>query len=213
MYGSDSSSTCSGSILSDKFDNSSSSGSVRSRASELNYCGLVEKCLTLDLTDIFYGSTKYAEVEWNDRSEKFFVPIHKGCAQGTKLLYVHTNKCIEFSTCDDFHCDCCDGVFRRKNDIYMKYRIKLMDALCGFKLRVKTIDGRAMTFRINDVVHPNYVKVIPNEGMPGSDAGDASGDLHLIFELIFPKRLSLCSKHAIASALESAELISSAKTS
>lgn len=163
------------------------------------------------MNDIFYGSTKFVEIEWKDKIEKLFVPIHKGCILGTKLIYMKTNKFIEFTVCDDFECDCCDGVYRKQNDIFMKYRIKLVDALCGFKLKVKTIDGRIITFRINDVVHPNYVKIFPKEGLPSTKDKQERGDLHIIFDIIFPKRLSLCTKHVISNALEAAELMSSGK--
>lgn len=207
MFSSSASSTSSSEEFLSESLTTSSLKSIQSSISDPCLPKRVEKCLTVDLTDIFYGSTRVAEVEWKDYTETFYVPIHKGCTLGTKLEYKRPNKPVQFTICDDFECDSCDGVFRRKNDIFMKYRIKLADALCGFKLKVKTVDGRVMTFRINDVVHPNYVKVIPKEGLPGTGGSDERGDLHLIFELIFPKRLSLCNKHAISNALETAELL------
>jgi DnaJ family protein B protein 4 len=48
---------------------------------------------------------------------------------------------------------------REGNNLVLKARLSLADALCGTKLSVTTLDGRTLTLPITEVVSPGYVKV------------------------------------------------------
>eukprot|EP00698_Gefionella_okellyi_P010295 TRINITY_DN2664_c0_g1_i1.p1 TRINITY_DN2664_c0_g1~~TRINITY_DN2664_c0_g1_i1.p1 ORF type:complete len:334 (-),score=64.41 TRINITY_DN2664_c0_g1_i1:519-1520(-) len=58
---------------------------------------------------------------------------------------------------------------RRGDDLYMVTRIQLVDALVGCSLRLKTVDGRQLTVRVEDIVVPGQQKSIAGEGMPVLD--------------------------------------------
>lgn len=162
----------------------------------------IEKTLLIDLKDVFYSSTKFIEfncsnesnqIDVCDKNYSLFVPIHVGCSAETKLIYRLKNNDkypgdIIFTINDD---DRSNGdVFRRGGDIFMLFKISLKDALCGFKITVKTIDERHLKLAIADVIAPGYIKTIRNEGLPIIGSNNSRGDLHIIFKIDFPKRLS-----------------------
>uniref|UniRef100_A0A8D0G840 Uncharacterized protein n=1 Tax=Sphenodon punctatus TaxID=8508 RepID=A0A8D0G840_SPHPU len=57
---------------------------------------------------------------------------------------------------------------RRGNDLFVKREIDLVEALCGCKQIVNTLDNRTLlvSSRPGEVIKPGDVKSIPNEGMP-----------------------------------------------
>lgn len=169
-----------------------------------------DKCLTINLRDIFHGTTKYAEIESDAVDGKllhqYFVPIHRGCKSGTKLIFPADNReysaAAIFTIYDEFKDDENISVFRHGSDVYMRFVISVRMALCGFKLLVNAIDGRVLQLLITDVISPDYVKIIPNEGLPKRENTSAKGDLHLCFKIEFPRTLSRQSKEDIADALD-----------
>lgn len=174
---------------------------------------VADKCLTIDLRDIFYGTTKYTEIESNAVDGKllhqYFVPIHQGCESGTHIIFSADDReysaAAIFTICDEFKDDESISVFRHGADVYMRFVISVRMALCGFKLLVNAIDGRLLQLLITDVISPDYVKIIPNEGLPKRENTSAKGDLHLCFKIEFPKTLSRHSKEDIADALDRAQ--------
>uniref|UniRef100_A0A8C7Q777 Uncharacterized protein n=1 Tax=Oncorhynchus mykiss TaxID=8022 RepID=A0A8C7Q777_ONCMY len=57
---------------------------------------------------------------------------------------------------------------RQEDDLHMKMNIKLVEALCGFKKTIRTLDGRMLiiTSSPGKVVKANDVRCVHNEGMP-----------------------------------------------
>lgn len=167
----------------------------------------IDNILLIDLHEISFGSTKYAELERNGVIETYFVPTNRGCVGGTKMVYQAQGKDgndnnVTFTTCDYIPSDTNGTIHRRGADLYIKLRTNLKDALCGLKVRLKTIDERVMNVMINDVIHPDYVKMIPNEGLPKFDRKDEKGNLYLIFDIIFPQQLSARSKHILSNVFD-----------
>mmetsp|Transcript_48064 Transcript_48064/g.120974 ORF Transcript_48064/g.120974 Transcript_48064/m.120974 type:complete len:337 (-) Transcript_48064:249-1259(-) len=81
--------------------------------------------------------------------------------------------------------------FKREGDnLVYNANISLRQALVGFSLSVPTLDGRELKINVRDVVSPNYVKVVPGEGMPISKRPGTKGDLLIRFNVNFPTRLS-----------------------
>ena len=79
---------------------------------------------------------------------------------------------------------------RDKDDLIYKKEISLKDALCGFTINFKHLNGD--TFAINNsvntsIIYPNYTKTIPNMGMK---RGNNIGNLIIIFDVKFPNSLT-----------------------
>lgn len=73
-------------------------------------------------------------------------------------------------------------VFERKgNDLIMKKKIGLTEALCGFEFPLKQLDGRILHVKCNpgEVIAPDSVKVIKEEGFPEHRRIFDKGDLFI----------------------------------
>ncbi|KAA0724291.1 DnaJ -like protein subfamily A member 4 [Triplophysa tibetana] len=82
-------------------------------------------------------------------------------------------------------------IFRRRdNDLIMKMNIKLAEALCGFKKTIRTLDDRALIVHSSpgQVIKPNDLKCINNEGMPVYKEPYEKGLLIVQFEIDFPDK-------------------------
>lgn len=79
--------------------------------------------------------------------------------------------------------------------------ISLKEALCGFMVTLKTLDGRVLRVKITDVVTPTYEKVIEDEGLPlPACPTKAKGNLILRFNITYPEYLSKKTKKAFEEA-------------
>mmetsp|Transcript_3911 Transcript_3911/g.3328 ORF Transcript_3911/g.3328 Transcript_3911/m.3328 type:complete len:128 (-) Transcript_3911:157-540(-) len=97
--------------------------------------------------------------------------------------------------------------FKRKgNDLIYTARIKLVDALCCTPLEITTLDFRHLHIALDQIITPNYVKKISNEGMPKQNVEiDAKnfnkplpkGDLYIKFNIEFPVSLTEEQKNEI----------------
>ena len=56
--------------------------------------------------------------------------------------------------------------------------------------------------KIDDIISPSYVKLLPGEGMPVSKTPGQRGDLRVKFNIRFPKQLDDAQRAALAAALE-----------
>eukprot|EP00536_Pseudo-nitzschia_multiseries_P003006 jgi/Psemu1/252224/estExt_Genewise1Plus.C_430021 len=78
---------------------------------------------------------------------------------------------------------------RDGDNLYMTRSVSLVDALTGFSLTLKQLDGVEFTFTIDDIVECDETLRIPGKGMPRR-SGRGHGDLFLTFEVDFPEALS-----------------------
>lgn len=78
---------------------------------------------------------------------------------------------------------------RHGNDLHMTKTISLTEALCGFQMILRQLDGRSLlvTQPAGDVIQPGMVKCIRNEGMP-IHRGIANGNLYIKFDIAFPEK-------------------------
>ncbi|KTG48014.1 hypothetical protein cypCar_00018683 [Cyprinus carpio] len=76
-------------------------------------------------------------------------------------------------------------------------------ALTGFSVEVETLDGRLLNIPINDIVHPQYTKIVTGEGMPLANNQSKRGDLIIRFITQFPEKLSPEKKLLLKQALSS----------
>ena len=63
--------------------------------------------------------------------------------------------------------------------------MSLHDALCGVHTSVSTLDGRTLPIEVRNV-NPDYVKLIPGEGMPNRKS-HSKGDMKVKFKIAFPE--------------------------
>jgi len=94
---------------------------------------------------------------------------------------------------------------RQNLHLFMKKKISLVEALCGFEFSINHLDGRKLIVKsAPDVVYrPGDFKVIRDEGMPHSKNHFMRGSLYIEFVVDFPKNgfLSVKSKQALVKIL------------
>ena len=78
---------------------------------------------------------------------------------------------------------------RQENDLYVTKTISLTEALCGFQMNIRHLDGRTLLISqpAGDVVTPGSVKGIRGEGMP-IYRGDSNGNMYIKFTVAFPEK-------------------------
>jgi DnaJ-class molecular chaperone len=84
---------------------------------------------------------------------------------------------------------------REKDDLVVKFKIKLRLALCGTRVTCKGIDGRPLELGIHDIIAPGSEWRILREGMPREGGG--RGDVVVRFDVLFPSSLHHETKQAI----------------
>ncbi|XP_019935083.1 dnaJ homolog subfamily A member 4 [Paralichthys olivaceus] len=79
---------------------------------------------------------------------------------------------------------------RQEEDLTMKMTIKLVEALCGFKNTIQTLDNRTLVISSEpgDVIKHNDIKCVPNEGMPIYKDPFERGKLIIQFQVEFPEK-------------------------
>lgn len=176
----------------------------------------IERDLFLTLEEIFNGCVKKMKISrrvMNDdghtssiRDKILTIHVKPGWKAGTKVTFPcegdqgpnNVPSDIVFIIRDKQH-----SLFRRVNeDIYFTANIPLGKALIGCSIEVPTLDGRLLNIPINDVVHPEYTKVVKNEGMPlvGAASG-VRGNMVIEFFIEFPKNLTPERKKLVSQAL------------
>ncbi|XP_038561703.1 dnaJ homolog subfamily A member 4 [Micropterus salmoides] len=82
-------------------------------------------------------------------------------------------------------------VFQRQDDnLIMKMKIKLVEALCGFRKTIQTLDHRALiiTSKPGQVIKHGDIKCVQNEGMPIYRDPYEKGQLIIQFDVEFPDK-------------------------
>lgn len=82
-------------------------------------------------------------------------------------------------------------VFQRQDDnLIMKLNIKLVEALCGFRKTIQTLDNRTLVINSQpgEVIKHNDVKRVMNEGMPIYRDPYEKGQLIIHFQVEFPEK-------------------------
>ena len=90
--------------------------------------------------------------------------------------------------------------FERKGaDLVFTASLPLSKALTGATIPIKTLDGRTLNVPITTIVESGQTKVLVGEGLPTGD-GSGKGDLIVVFDLIFPSKLSAAQKTILQAA-------------
>ena len=90
---------------------------------------------------------------------------------------------------------------REGNNLVYTAKVGLADALCGPTVQVETLDKRQLTVPVSGIATPTAVKIVKGEGMPLSKDPKSKGDLHVRFEIRFPKKLGDEEKAMVRKAL------------
>uniref|UniRef100_A0A915BWQ7 Chaperone DnaJ C-terminal domain-containing protein n=1 Tax=Parascaris univalens TaxID=6257 RepID=A0A915BWQ7_PARUN len=80
-------------------------------------------------------------------------------------------------------------LFERQGDnLVMQKKISLNEALCGFQMVIKHLDGRELVINspMGDILEPECIRGVRNEGMPLLRNPDMRGVLFIKFEVEFP---------------------------
>lgn len=88
-------------------------------------------------------------------------------------------------------------VFHREgDDLICDMTINLSEALTGFKRVIKHLDGRLLYINSDpeQIVTPQMIQYIENEGMPSPDNPQLKGRLIIQFSVEFPSKLSIKSQ-------------------
>lgn len=95
------------------------------------------------------------------------------------------------------------SVFKRNgSDLVYTYNITLAQALTGFDIQLRTLDGRTLNIPMRDsVVQPGDEKVVFGEGMPLAKEPGRKGNLRVQFRVSFPRRLTPEQKSLVLRAL------------
>lgn len=78
---------------------------------------------------------------------------------------------------------------RKRDDLIMSHSVGITEALCGFQMVFKHLDGReiVVTHLPGEVIAPGAVKVVTGEGMPQFRNPYERGNLFIKFDVKFPE--------------------------
>ncbi|XP_033824391.1 dnaJ homolog subfamily A member 4 [Periophthalmus magnuspinnatus] len=79
---------------------------------------------------------------------------------------------------------------RQGDDLITNMELKLVEALCGFRKTITTLDNRTLIINSapGQVIKPNDIKCIQNEGMPIYKDPYEKGQLFVNFQIEFPEK-------------------------
>jgi len=164
----------------------------------------LEHKFSCSLEELYQGTTKRFSVErtlpdGSTDKKTFEVTVHPGWKKGTKVTFPGEGGVVReypaekpadliFVLDEKPH-----SVFAREgNDLYMKKKITLTEALLGTKLTIPTLDGRQIPLDIHPVIQPGKKFRVREEGMPIRKKGQpiSKGDLYVEIEVTFPTNLT-----------------------
>jgi DnaJ family protein B protein 4 len=93
-------------------------------------------------------------------------------------------------------------IFKREgNDLIHTLDVPLRSALTGYTVNIKGLSGQSIRVPINEIITPNYTKVVHGEGMPHQKDPSKKGNLILKFNVVFPRDLNASQKAKLMDAL------------
>ncbi|XP_065650076.1 dnaJ homolog subfamily B member 13 isoform X2 [Hydra vulgaris] len=174
----------------------------------------IERDLYLTLEEVYHGCIKKMKITrrvMNEdghsssiRDKILTINVKPGWRAGTKIIFSKEGDQgpnnipadIIFLIKDKPHV-----LFQRDGDnVIYTASVTLKEALIGCIVDVPTLDGRVLSIPVNEIICHGYKKVVENEGMPISKRNNR-GDLVILFNIIFPQRLTSEQKDLISQAL------------
>lgn len=176
----------------------------------------IQQPLKLSLDELYTGVTKRLKIsrmKYDEtknvqyKEEKVLeIQVKPGWKPGTRITFEahgdeHPNRVaadMVFVVEEKPH----DRFTRKGNNLHCVQVVTLTEALCGKRFVVKGMDGQDVAVDCsNDVIAPNFKKIIKNKGMPVQNKAGQFGDLVIDFTVVFPKApLTPAQKEKIQSA-------------
>jgi DnaJ family protein A protein 2 len=102
--------------------------------------------------------------------------------------------------------------FRRRGlDLIVSLTVPLIEALAGSESHIIHLDGRKLAITTDDIIKPDEVRMIPNQGMPHPSNPHRSGNLYVQYHVEFPPDLSDKVKHKLEQLLPGRRSVSRGK--
>ncbi|XP_058079121.1 uncharacterized protein LOC131227354 [Magnolia sinica] len=163
----------------------------------------VEKMLECTLEELCYGCVK--KVEYTRKvlaSNGLMIEEHKllrikvepGWKKGTKITFEDVGDerpgflpaDVIFTISEKKH-----PLFKREgNDLVLAVEISLVKALTGCTLSIPLLGGEKMRCSMDEIIYPDYERIINGQGMPVPKENGKRGDLRIKFHISFPTHLS-----------------------
>ena len=157
--------------------------------------------LQCTLEELYAGATKRRKVtrrvadaagRVSQKEETLEIVVRPGWKEGTRITFENKGDDLPGRPRQDLvfvikqapH----DRYVRRGDDLEATVELALPRALGGGTVDVPTLDGRVLRVRLREVITPRSVRVVKGEGMPISKLPGQKGDLHIKFNIVFPKR-------------------------
>ena len=67
--------------------------------------------------------------------------------------------------------------------------MKIEDAILSKPFQLQTLDGRYINITLDKMITPQTVHFVKGEGMPKKNKNSEKGDLHIKFNIVFPKEI------------------------
>lgn len=162
----------------------------------------------LTLEELYTGLTKKYNINRNingsQNKKTFEVIIKPGYKEGTKITFDgegdrrngYEPQDVVFVIKEKRH----DQYRRDRDDLVTNEVITLKDALCGFTVRRRGIDGEDIVKRIDTVVSPGQDFRLSGKGMKNSKTG-VRGDMVFKFSISFPSALTEDTKEILRDCL------------
>lgn len=121
------------------------------------------------------------------------IELKRGMKHGEKIIFKgEGNQEIDLDEYGDLiiiiKCKPHNVFTKKNNDLYIKKKIFLTEALCGSKIIINHLDDRELFIEYSGIINPGERFIIKNEGMPKAEPGEF-GDLYIDFEIEFPNVL------------------------
>ena len=163
---------------------------------------LISVNATATLEHVCQGATIPVEMErWNINSEGVhelsnhieYISVPKGAETGEVILLSNRGNenanggrgDVKVTIIVEEH-----ELFKRTGlDILIEKKISLKDALCGFVFDIEHVNGKKFSFNSSpgNIIKDGLIKTIPRLGL---QKGNDSGNLNVIFRVIYPEKLS-----------------------
>ena len=91
---------------------------------------------------------------------------------------------------------------RKRHDLHYTHTLSLLEALTGFDVAVRQLDGREVRVRSSEVTPHGHVMKVKGEGMPHHTVPSQKGDLYVHLKVALPKTLTQQQKDGFAQILK-----------
>lgn len=133
--------------------------------------------VTLDFFEAVHGADKSFNIEGKTRSVK----IPAGVGEGTTIRFDDFNLLIDVKP---------DSVFRREgHDVIVRVDIPFTQAILGTTVEVPTLDKKSLKVKVKPGTQHGSMLRLQGKGIKVPNR-NAHGDQYIVFNVVFPKKLS-----------------------